>query len=166
MHETDGSSSSDVAGGTVLGVSKRKANYRTSMPPIGATIIQPTAVSMEEQVMLSSQQSKQITCPVVPITCATLFTGSSSLPSNPIDDLHRLVNYQHHHQQQYYHEHQQASQFSHTLPLPLPQTQSQQPLPPALNPLPNFLPTAFSDRLWEWNPFPEANRDYSNNPFK
>ncbi|PON53705.1 NAC domain containing protein [Parasponia andersonii] len=169
MNETEGSSSSDVAGGTVLGVSKRKSSYHTSMaPPICGTIAQPAAASVEEQVMLSSQQAKQITCPVVPITCATLFsTGSCSVPpSNPIDDLHKLVNYQHH-QQHYYHEHQQANQF-YPLQLPPPQTESQQaPLPPAaFNALPSFLPTAFSDRLWEWNPFPEANRDNSNNPFK
>ncbi|OMO70269.1 hypothetical protein CCACVL1_19034 [Corchorus capsularis] len=35
----------------------------------------------------------------------------------------------------------------------------------SLNMLPGSLPTAFSDRLWEWNPIPEANREF-NNPFK
>lgn len=53
MNETDGSSSSDVAGGSVLGVSKRKANYRTnSITAPGASIVQAAAASMEEQVML------------------------------------------------------------------------------------------------------------------
>ncbi|XP_062095452.1 NAC domain-containing protein 35 [Humulus lupulus] len=184
MNETDGSSSSDVAGGNVLGVSKRKANYRSLMTPLMSATLEQTAAaasSMDEaQAMLSSHllQPKQIsTCPVVPITCATLFPGSSSsaVAANSIDDLHRLVNYQQQQlqQQQYYHQqeqnpHQQpaTNQFGHPLQLP-PQAAQAQLLPSAaLNALPNFLPAAFSDRLWEWNPFPETNRDYSNNPFK
>ncbi|KAM6563380.1 hypothetical protein CsatB_023378 [Cannabis sativa] len=184
MNETDGSSSSDVAGGNILGVSKRKANYRTSLmatPLIHASLEQTVAaasasnnINEAQAAMLSSHllQPKQImsTCP---ISCSPIFPGSSSSAvgaANSIDDLHRLVNYQQQQQQQYYHQQEQqqqqpsTNQFGHPLQLP-PQAQPQLPSA-ALNALPNFLPTTFSDRLWEWNPFPEPNRDYSNNPFK
>ncbi|KAK8670206.1 hypothetical protein V6N13_104965 [Hibiscus sabdariffa] len=81
------------------------------------------------------------------------------------NDLHRLVSY-HMNQLQYYnayHQQQQQSEFP-TLPTqPQAQPQAQQ-LP--LNMLPSSLPqTTFSDRLWEWSPIPEPNREY-NNPFK
>ncbi|GMN33275.1 hypothetical protein TIFTF001_004075 [Ficus carica] len=175
-NETDGSSSSDVAagggGGVNLGLSKRKAynRIRTSSitPSTSAAIAQPVASSMdqeEEAAMLSPQAPPKQFC------ATTLFTGASSAPPNSIDELHRLVNnyqqqaagattiisHHHHPQQQYY------NQF-HPLPMPLPPPQPQQP---PLNALPSYLPTAFSDRLWEWNPFPDqANRDQYSNPFK
>ncbi|KAM0977537.1 hypothetical protein ACFX13_020625 [Malus domestica] len=126
-------------------------------------------------------------------SCAALFTGGSSSVSssnmNAIDDLHRLLNYQpvhvqqqatsnhyqqqqyvHHHLVQYYdHHHHHPPQpnnfFSTNLPaaaaaLSTIQPQPQQQLPP------NALPTAFSDRLWDWNPISEPNRPDYNNPFK
>lgn len=155
--ETDGSSNSDVT--TVLGLSKHNtpavvAAYRAIGLPAP---MEEEGVLLQQQ-STSSSSSKQA-CPLVPF-----LTGSSSMSSN-IDDLHRLViNYQqpaadHHHQQSYYNEHhhpQQTHQFS-----PLP-TQAQQL---GLNTLPSSLPTAFSDRLWDWNPIPDGNRDY-HNPFK
>ncbi|KAF4360606.1 hypothetical protein F8388_017632 [Cannabis sativa] len=72
MNETDGSSSSDVAGGNILGVSKRKANYRTSLmatPLIHASLEQTVAaaaasnnINEAQAAMLSSHllQPKQI----------------------------------------------------------------------------------------------------------
>lgn len=72
----------------------------------------------------------------------TLFHSSSSMPAMVVDDLHRLVDYQHvfnHHPSQ-------------VLPSPLS-------LP--LSTLPNSLQT-LSDKLWEWIPIPEDNKDYSN----
>ncbi|GAV77362.1 NAM domain-containing protein [Cephalotus follicularis] len=155
MTETDGSSSSDVT--TALGLSKHNV-YRPHMAPISTALglLSP----MEDDGMFLNHQSKQ-SCTLVP-NCTNLFTGSSSVSSNPVDDLHRLINYQQAsfiQQQQYYNEHHHhPPQFS-TLP---PQSQ-----PLALNSstLPSSLPTTFSDRLWEWNPIPEANRDYTN-PFK
>lgn len=175
-NETDGSSSSDVAAAGTKGLSKRKAYRGSIASPIAQSAAANTSMEEEEVAMLSAQQPKQF--------CPTLFGScSSSTPPNSIDDLHRLIhNLQqapsssttsstnaniivshHHHSQQHY-----FNQF-HPLPLPLPVPQPPQQQQVALNPLPNFLPTAFSDRLWEWNPFPDqANRDgqYSNNPFK
>ncbi|KAL6183975.1 hypothetical protein ACLB2K_045383 [Fragaria x ananassa] len=118
-----------------------------------------------------------------------LFAGSSvSATSNVIDDLQRLLNYQQQqavsnianqqqalHVQQYYdahshnHNHNQqlpsnvVNHFSSPFPLaPPPPSQSQLS--------PNGLPvTAFSDRLWDWNPISEPNRapdQYNTNPFK
>lgn len=118
-----------------------------------------------------------------------LFAGSSvSATSNVIDDLQRLLNYQQQqavsnianqqqalHVQQYYdahshnHNHNQqlpsnvVNRFSSPFPLvPPPPSQSQLS--------PNGLPvTAFSDRLWDWNPISEPNRapdQYNTNPFK
>ncbi|XWS16628.1 hypothetical protein CRYUN_Cryun34aG0107000 [Craigia yunnanensis] len=166
ISETDGSSSrtSDVT--TSLGLSKQ--NVYRPMAPISTTLGLPS--EMEEEGLFINQ-SKQ-GCNSLLLNCTTLFpAGSSYVSSNVVDDLHRLVSYQqatmnqhqyystdhhhHHHEQQQ----QQQSEFS-TLP---PQSQVQQL---SLNELPSSLPTAFSDRLWEWNPIPEANREYNNNPFK
>ncbi|XP_028963306.2 NAC domain-containing protein 35 isoform X1 [Malus domestica] len=125
-------------------------------------------------------------------SCAALFTsGSSSVLSsnmNAIDDLHRLLNYQpvhvqqqaasnHHQHQQYVHHHlvqyydhhhhhpQPSNLFSTNFPsaaaaLSTIQPQQQQQLPS------NALPTAFSDRLWDWNPISEPTRPDYNNLFK
>lgn len=154
MNETDGSSNSDVT--TALGLSKHNSF--------------PSPMEEEEAagIMLMHHSKQPIFTP----------GSSTSVPSSHVvDDLHRLVNYQQAHasimsqQQHYYnahhhHHHHHPTQFS-GLPVPVPphsHSQSQQPLP--LSTLPNVLPTAFSDRLWDWNPIPEAsNRDYTN-PFK
>ncbi|KAJ9141262.1 hypothetical protein P3X46_031815 [Hevea brasiliensis] len=164
MSETDGSSSSDVT--TALGLSKSTTNAYHPVPTISTSLGLPTSIQEEEIFLNQSRQA----CSVVPNNTNTnlLTGGSSSVSSNPVDDLHRLVNYQQacishqqqqQQQQQYYtHHQQQPSQFS---------IMAQQSQPLALNVLPNSLPTAFSDRLWEWNPMPEANREYNiNNPFK
>jgi hypothetical protein len=161
MNETDGSSNSDVT--TALGLSKHNS-FRDAM--ISTTLGLPSPMEEEAGIMLM-HHSKQ-----------PIFTGGSSSSSvsssHVVDDLHRLVNYQQaasimSQQQQYYnahHHHHHPNQFSGlpvSVPVPVP-PHSQQPLP--LSTLPNVLPTAFSDRLWDWNPIPEAaNREYTN-PFK
>lgn len=141
MNETDGSSNSDNVT-TALGLSKHN-----SFRDIAISTTLGLPAPMEEEGILMHHQSKQ------------LFTGgaSSSSHHHVVDDLHRLVNYPQAasiiSQQQHYY-----NQFS-GLPVP-PHSQ-----PLALSTLPNVLPTAFSDRLWDWNPIPEANREYTN-PFK
>ncbi|TYG97953.1 hypothetical protein ES288_A10G079200v1 [Gossypium darwinii] len=168
LTETDGSSStstSDVT--TALGLSKQ--NLYRPMPPISTTPGLPSGMEGEGMFL---NQSKQGCCSLLPNSTTLFPVGSSSVPSNVVDDLHRLVSYQQValNQQQYYNtnhphphphqqQHQPQSEFS-TLP---PQSQAQL----SLNVLPSALPspTAFSDRLWEWNPIPEPNREY-NNPFK
>ncbi|XVF86172.1 hypothetical protein PTKIN_Ptkin18bG0018700 [Pterospermum kingtungense] len=154
---TDGSSSSTSDVTTALALSKH--NVYRPMAPITTTL------GLEEEGLFLNH-SKQGCSSLLPNSTTLFPMGSSTVSSNVVDDLHRLVSYQqatvnqhqyfitdyHHHQQQ---QQQQQSEFS-TLP---PQSQAQQL---SLNMLPNSLPTAFSDRLWEWNPIPEAN----NNPFK
>uniref|UniRef100_A0A2N9HJE9 NAC domain-containing protein n=1 Tax=Fagus sylvatica TaxID=28930 RepID=A0A2N9HJE9_FAGSY len=163
MKEADGISSSTTTNSDVtiaLGLSKHNNNsYRAPISPTQLGLPAP----MEEEGMLMHHQSKQA-CSLVP-NCTTLFTTGSSPASsnNAVDDLQRLIHYQQassmmSQQQHYYNAHHHQNQFP-TLQLP----HSSQPL--ALNSLPNMLPTAFSDRLWEWNPIPEANREYTN-PFK
>ncbi|TYH48855.1 hypothetical protein ES332_D10G096200v1 [Gossypium tomentosum] len=169
LTETDGSSStstSDVT--TALGLSKQ--NLYRPMPPISTTLGLPSGMEGEGMFL---NQSKQGCCYLLPNSTTLFPVGSSSVPSNVVDDLHRLVSYQQValNQQQYYNtnhphphqqQHQPQSEFS-TLP---PQSQAQ-PQQLSLNVLPSAIPspTAFSDRLWEWNPIPEPNREY-NNPFK
>lgn len=77
-------------------------------------------------------------------TC-TPFPPSSSMPMMAADELHRLVDYQ-----PIY-----AHQTSQIFPSPASQLASL-----GLSTLPNSL-TTFSDKLWEWNPIPDANRDYT-----
>ncbi|MBA0628183.1 hypothetical protein Godav_022950 [Gossypium davidsonii] len=169
LTETDGSSStstSDVT--TALGLSKQ--NLYRPMPPISTTLGLPSGMEGEGMFL---NQSKQGCCSLLPNSTTLFPVGSSSVPSNVVDDLHRLVSYQQValNQQQYYNtnhphphqqQHQPQSEFC-TLP---PQSQAQ-PQQLSLNVLPSAIPspTAFSDRLWEWNPIPEPNREY-NNPFK
>lgn len=163
MRERDGSSSSDVT--TALGLSKSTNNNNAynPVPTINTSLGLPAAIEEEEIFLNQSRQA----CSLVPNN-THLFVGSASASSNPVDDLHRLINYQqacisHHQQQQYYNLHHQQQQQPSQFSIMAPQTQ-----PLALNVLPNnSLPAAFSERLWEWNPMPEANREYNvNNPFK
>ncbi|KAE8714670.1 NAC domain-containing protein 72 [Hibiscus syriacus] len=149
ISESDRSSSSTSNITPTLGLSKLNA-YRP-MAPIRTTIRLP----MEEDGLVSNQ-SKQ---------------GCTSVSSNVVHDLHRLVSYQmnqlqyynasHHH---HHHHHQQQQSDFPTFP-----TQSQaQAQQLSLNMLPSSLPSTnatFSDRLWEWSPIPEPNMEY-NNPFK
>ncbi|XXG60672.1 hypothetical protein AAC387_Pa04g2517 [Persea americana] len=76
---------------------------------------------------------------------SAIFPSSSSLSTAAVDDLRRVVDYPH----IYPHHPSQMLQLSST------HSQSLQ-----LNTLSNSLPT-LSDKLWEWNPIPEASRDYS-----
>ncbi|XP_022724269.1 NAC domain-containing protein 35-like [Durio zibethinus] len=160
ISETDGGSSNTSDVTTALGLSKQ--NVYHPMAPISTTLGLPSGMEEEGMFLNQSKQGSSL----VP-NCTILFpVGSSSVSSNVSDDLHRLVSYQqatmnqqqyystdhHHHQQQQ----QQQSEFS-TLP---PQSHQL-----SINVLPSSLPTAFSDRLWDWNPIPEANGEY-NNPFK
>ncbi|KAL1147742.1 hypothetical protein V6Z11_A10G076500 [Gossypium hirsutum] len=153
LTETDGSSStstSDVT--TALGLSKQ--NLYRPMPPISTTPGLPSGMEGEGMFL---NQSKQGCCSLLPNSTTLFPVGSSSVPSNVVDDLHRLVSYQQValNQQQYYNtnhphphqqQHQPQSEFS-TLP---PQSQAQ-PQQLSLNVLPSALPspTAFSDRLEE-----------------
>ncbi|XP_031284720.1 NAC domain-containing protein 35-like isoform X2 [Pistacia vera] len=166
MSETDGSTSSDVT--TVLGLSKQNVYRPTMVSPISASLGLPSSIE-EEGLFL--HQSKQVCSSLVP-TCTTLFPGgSSSVSSNPaaataLDEFHRLLTYQQAsiNQQQ---QQQQPYNFNHHSQFSSLQPHQVQAAPLGLNTLTASLPTAalISDRLWEWNPIPEANREYSD-PFK
>lgn len=138
MSETDASSSSDVT--TALGLSKHSNN---------------------EGMFLNLP--KQDSSSLIP-SCSNLLTVTSSVSSNPVEDLHRLLNYQqasisHHQQQQQFYFLQQPQHQSSQLSGMAPQTPQQLPFN-------NLLPPSFPDRLLDqWNQMPEANRDF-NNPFK
>ncbi|XP_065848693.1 NAC domain-containing protein 35-like [Euphorbia lathyris] len=168
--DTDGScTSSDVT--TAIGLSKTNLYNPIRVPPVATSTTSTTSIGLiqptieEEEIFLN--QSRQV-CSLIP-NHNNLFTPSSSVSSNPVDDLHRLVNFQHvclnqqqqqqPQQLQYYTQQQASSQFS---------IMSPQPQQLAFNVVPNSLPTAFSERLWEWNPMPEASRDQYNidSPFK
>ena len=173
MHDTEGSTSNNSDVTTTLGLSKHNnANYRPSMAVSLSSSVAALPVPMEDEgFMFMQQYSKQAqtSSSLVPSAGGAFFpvgAGFSSLSSNNAsmaDDLNRLVSYQ----QQFYNNNAQGShhnnQFSNLL-MQVPQVQ-----PMALNSPPNLLPaaaTAFSDRLWDWNPIPEANREYSNMSFK
>ncbi|KAK8592601.1 hypothetical protein V6N13_063172 [Hibiscus sabdariffa] len=167
--ETDGSSSSTSDATTALRLSKQ--NAYPPMAPIRTTTLGLPSGIMEEEGMLLNHQSKQGCTSLLPNSPTLFPMGSSSVSSNVVDDLHRLVSYQMNQLQyynSYHHHHQQQQQQSEFSILPQPsqaqaQAQAQQ-LP--LNMLPASLPPmTFSDRLWEWSPIPEPNREY-NNPFK
>ena len=66
---------------------------------------------------------------------------------NAIDEFNMLVGYS------------QPEQLLSLQPRPQPQL-----LP--INVLPNSLPAAIQENLWEWNSLPEARRDYSASDFK
>ncbi|KAF8019258.1 hypothetical protein BT93_G0051 [Corymbia citriodora subsp. variegata] len=175
--QADGSSSSDVT--TTLGLSKQNvSNAYYPIPPISATA---QLALLEDDGIANLYQhhhlSKQA---ATPSSCSLIFPHllPSSSSMNAVDDLHRLVNYQqataasinqqqpHPQLQQYY-----QSQYSQFQGLLLPQSSSSSSLSPnlTLNKLPSPLQTPFPDRPWEWNPAPDANREYSNNnntPFK
>ncbi|KAJ4846908.1 hypothetical protein Tsubulata_010301 [Turnera subulata] len=184
LSETDGScSSSDVT--TALGLSKHNNSVYHPLPPISTSLAlippassldeDPTAAAAAAAMFLHHSTNKQ-NCPPplvpAPASCNNHFglaAAGSSHSNNPVDDLHRLVNYQQactnmlQQQPQYHHGHNYQhpvgpSQFPSNMALP------SQPLP--LNMLPGLLPSALSERLWEWNQInpDHATRDY--NPFK
>ncbi|XP_043722764.1 NAC domain-containing protein 35 isoform X2 [Telopea speciosissima] len=162
VQEADRSSCSNEAG-TALALSKpHRAAYATEISPMAPLL--PPATAHEDVTANLLHHSKEVGS-LLPIpSCTTFFACSSSVPSpttqQVFDELHKLVGYQrgyiHHEQQQQQQQHQSA-QF---LSIPCQQSQTL-----ALNRLPTSLPTTFSDKIWEWNPIPEANRDYTN-PFK
>ncbi|CAK9177839.1 unnamed protein product [Ilex paraguariensis] len=153
MIETSGSSSTDVA--TALGLS----NHGSYSELVQMTATAAPPAPMDEDGMLL-QQSSQTTIPKSYFS-TNIFTGSPLMQQNGVDDLHRLISYQHasiNHQQQY-HNHPiqtQLSQFSTLLP---------QPQSLSGNMLPGSNQTTFSDKLWDWSSITEASKDY-NCPFK
>ncbi|KAE8680853.1 NAC domain-containing protein 55 [Hibiscus syriacus] len=168
VSETEGSSSTSTSHvTTALGLSKQDVYRPMAPPPISTTLGLPSGIEGEGMFL---NQSKQGRCSLLP-NPTTVFplVPSSVSPNVVVDDLHRLVSFQQPtlNQHQYdttnqpnphlhlHHQQQQQPEF-----LTLPQQLSLNVLPAALP-----SPTAFSDRLWEWNPIPEANREY-NNPFK
>ncbi|KAF5731791.1 NAC domain-containing protein 55-like [Tripterygium wilfordii] len=153
------SSSSDVT--TVLGLSKHNS-YRPIPAPQISTSLGLPVVSMEEEGMIILNQSKkqQALLPSCPSMTTNLLTGIAS-NNVVVDDLHRLVNYQYQ-QRSYNHHHQLMSTSTNLLPQQPPVSLNMTTLPPANS----LSSTTFSDRLWEWNPVPEPNRDFNNDPFK
>ncbi|KAJ4953228.1 hypothetical protein NE237_030060 [Protea cynaroides] len=160
VQEADTSSCSNDAS-TALAHSKTHRAYATEISPVAPLLVPATA---QEDVTTLLRHSKEVGS-LLPIpSCTTFFACSSSVPApmtqQVVDELHKLVGYQRgytHHQQQQQQQQQHSAQF---FSIPCQQSQTL-----ALNTLPNTLPTTFSDRIWEWNPIQEANRDYSN-PFK
>ncbi|RWR92741.1 NAC domain-containing protein 35 [Cinnamomum micranthum f. kanehirae] len=134
----EGSGSSNNYTGDAYSLPLNRA-YSAIAPiaPIGSS-------SMELDGNLSQYQPKQAGSSL-PI--CTLFPPSST-PMIAVDELNRLVDYQH--------------LFAHQNAQIFPSPASQLPSLP-LNTQPNSLST-FSDKLWEWNPIPDASRDY--NAFK
>lgn len=99
--------------------------------------------------------------------------NNSSSSSHSVSNLHHyLLHHQQQQQQQFYNQ----LMINNPIPIPLPPPQppahhsaGSSSSSPMATPPPSFLPAAVSDRLWEWNPFPDqqASRDhYTNNPFK
>ncbi|XP_061357279.1 NAC domain-containing protein 35 [Gastrolobium bilobum] len=156
MNEAEGSSSAGSDVSTALGLSKYNA-YRAAMGALSTTMGLPLVPMDQEEGLMMMQQSKQVhvATSLIPACGAFFPAGPSSASSNSamMDDLNRLVSYQ----QQYNNVQSHPNQFSSLL---------MQQAPISLNSLPNPLPTTFSDRLWEWNPIPEASQDYTNISFK
>lgn len=165
LSETSGSSSTDI--GASLGLSKHNNTF-ISLAPMTTTLSVSAPTSLEDpddpdRVFLHHQPKQP--CSTLAPDNPTIFAGPSFVPSNTIDDLHRLVNFQNaslsHHQQQYHNNPNHSSQLFSTLQAPpLPQSSSL-----ALNMLPGSLQAAFTDRLWDWNSINEASKDF-NSPFK
>ncbi|KAM7251981.1 hypothetical protein ACFE04_023864 [Oxalis oulophora] len=156
-HQNDGNNSGGGGGGgSSSDVTIALGLYRPTMPPppISPSTIIGLPSRIEEEVVQSLTPTNFLQIP-----------GSST--NNPvIDDLQRLINYQqlsiNQQQQQFYNIHQ-----SNPLQYPSFPPQTQAAL--ALNMLPSSVPmsaTVYSDRFWEWNPIPEANKESNNNPFK
>ncbi|XP_058089928.1 NAC domain-containing protein 35-like [Magnolia sinica] len=136
LDEAGSSTSATDDDGTELGLSRHKAFG--AMDP-GAPM---NSTSIEDDVsLLHSKQASSL----LP-TCTLLPPSSSSIPVTAIDELRRLVDYQH--------------IYTHHPAHILPPSSSSQPPFLSLNNQPNSMPT-FSDKLWEWNPIPDANRDYT-----
>ncbi|KAL3515796.1 hypothetical protein ACH5RR_022698 [Cinchona calisaya] len=160
-------SSTDIA--TPLGLSDH-INTLISLAPM----TNPSSVLVEDDRRVILQQSKQGCDTTLSSDCATMFGGSSFVPTtNAVDDLHRLVNFQQgpmsHQELQYlqnnqHSHHHPSGQFSGTIQ---PQQVPDQSSLTLLNMLPGSLQGAFTDRLWDWNSINEASKDFINNsPFK
>ncbi|KAL8222867.1 hypothetical protein R6Q57_020266 [Mikania cordata] len=153
LSETSGSSTTDIIG-TGLGPSNSIStpsynNYITSFPTITATLPPDTSS-------------------LVPPT------ASSSIYPNNVDDLHRIISYQHasvdnlasqgFHIQNY--QHKLSNNMLLQPQLQLQQQSQQQQALVALNNLSGEVQVTFPDRLWEWNLMSgEGSKDYTN-PFK
>ncbi|KAI4340784.1 hypothetical protein MLD38_025590 [Melastoma candidum] len=156
MSEADMSSSSDVP--TTLGLSKH-----------GGSLLLPSAMEEEQvgKVMpgMSSLYSK---------SASDFFAGTSSSSSNSaaiVDDMHRLIDFQHLQQPQeqsqpyasHPHSHPYPQPPSHLFPFPallFPHQASATQSPHnqlirLLSPPPPAPLTAFSDRTWDWSPIPQ-----------
>ncbi|XP_058097496.1 NAC domain-containing protein 35 [Magnolia sinica] len=127
-------SSNSVNAEAALGFHRSYGVY-TPTAPISSAL-------MEEETRLLHQSKQE--GPLQP-TC-TFFPSSSSMPITTIDELHRLIDSQH--------------TYGHHPPQIYPSVSSSQSQSLAFNAMPNTLPT-FSDKLWEWNLIPDANRDYT-----
>lgn len=143
---------------TALGLSKHNA-YRAATMGLAPV---PTMEEEEEEGLMMMQQQQQISkqahpsTSLVPAFFPSNNAASSSSNNAMMDDLNRLVSYQ----QQYYNvqSHNPPNHFSTLL--------MQHPPAVSLTSLPNSHLTTFPDRLWDWNPFPDANREYNNMFFK
>ncbi|KAL5704787.1 hypothetical protein ACHQM5_023163 [Ranunculus cassubicifolius] len=142
LTETDASSSTDTAG-TALGLGNLTS---TVLPPVSSEEVVGSAF------LQNSRQISSLPLPSLTSTTTTLF--SSYPPMASADDLRRLVDYQ-----QAYAQHQQ--QYNHLSSQVLPSSSL------VLNTLPSssLPPFPVPDKLWEWNPTPDSNRDYQG-PYK
>ncbi|KAI4298889.1 hypothetical protein L6164_032402 [Bauhinia variegata] len=161
INEAEGSSTAGSDVTTALGLSQHNnIVYSTAMGALSTTMGLPAVQMEDEGLMLLQQQSAKqaqaaASSSLIPATFFGPADAASSVSSANATveyDLNRLLSYQ----QQYYNV--QSDQQLSNLPM-----QSQ---PVAFNSIPNSLPTTFPDRLWEWNPIPETNREYSNMSFK
>ncbi|XP_022136478.1 NAC domain-containing protein 35 [Momordica charantia] len=136
---------------TVLGLSKHNPFPTTPLINMATTSLglpssSTTPNSMEEDdhqsIILHKQQpSSSLVLP----SYASFFSPSPA--SNSLDDLQKLIHFQ-----------QPPPPSASVAIVNPPPPQYFQPLPPPPQQLSlNSLPVVFSDRLWEWNPIPDAN---------
>ncbi|GMH06923.1 hypothetical protein Nepgr_008763 [Nepenthes gracilis] len=175
--ETDASSSTEV--GTALGLSRNNNGGSNNLT--NSQLVAP--MEMDKITLLANQSNAKqesavgtainTSSPVQLANCTALFMGSASgSPSNPttlMDDLHRLVTYHQAcmiNQQQQFQATINHSSITHSplfSNLPLPSQSTLNATLPGFSLSP--VAATFSDRLWDWNSIPEANRD-TNSPFK
>ncbi|KAI3850553.1 hypothetical protein MKX03_003989 [Papaver bracteatum] len=164
-HELDAGSSSGTTSTdtwTALGLANHTPSY-TKISPVTSSILMPSPPASTEEDETLMHHPKQTGCSsLFQHNSSSLFMGSSSMPVTPVDDLHRIVNYQqaytsYHHQ----HQHEQHEQHQHSTSFlqPLPESHEQPQSTLGLGTISNSVPT-FQDKLWEWSLIPEANRDY------
>ncbi|KAF5188563.1 Nac domain-containing protein, partial [Thalictrum thalictroides] len=151
FNEADASSTSTDTTGTALGL----ANVSAISNPMSSTVLAQASVIEEVSGTAFFQQySRQISS--LPVSIASNTCNTNTLFSYPsiistADDFRNLADYQlaytQQHHQQHYINHQHYTQF-------MPSSSS------TSNSLPNSSIATFSaDKLWEWNPIPDSNRD-------